>query len=137
MARTLTRRVKVMDDPSLPVRVSRGLRSTYALSYGRDPIGRGGAGCTILLRAENTHGFGHLSKNDFMLSRSTASVWPDEAGGCHDRGTGCRCDLVCTAGAKAMATAKPTMVKTNGATIAAVKSCSILSTPKRGGCNPV
>jgi hypothetical protein len=26
-----------------------------------------------------------LSKNDFMLSRSTASVWPDEAGGCHDR----------------------------------------------------
>jgi hypothetical protein len=34
---------------------------------------------------ENTRGFGHLSKNDFMLSGSTASVWPDEAGGCHDR----------------------------------------------------
>jgi hypothetical protein len=47
--------------------------------------GRNGAGCTILLRAENTHGFGQLSKNDFMLSHSTASVWPDEAGGCHDR----------------------------------------------------
>jgi hypothetical protein len=45
---------------------------------------RGGAGCTILLQAEDTHGFGHLSKNDFMLSGSTASVWPDEAGGCHD-----------------------------------------------------
>src|ERR1700730_19195127 len=42
-----------------------------------------------------------------------------------------------TPGAKAMATAKPTMVMTNGATITAVKSCSILSTPKRGGGNPV
>jgi Protein of unknown function (DUF2924) len=39
-----------------------------------------------------------------------------------------------TARAKAMATAKPIMVMTNGATITAVKSCSILSTPKRGGC---
>jgi hypothetical protein len=45
------------------------------------------AGCWKLkvAWAENTHGFGHLSKNDFMLSRSPASVWPDEAGGCHDR----------------------------------------------------
>jgi hypothetical protein len=32
-----------------------------------------------------------------------------------------------------MATAKPTMVMTNGATITAVIRCSILSTPKRGG----
>ena len=51
MARTLTRGVKVMDDPGLRVRVSRELRNAYALSYGR-----GGAGGTILLRAENTHG---------------------------------------------------------------------------------
>jgi hypothetical protein len=36
-------------------------------------------------RLMSSGGFGHLSKNDFMLSRSTASVWPDEAGGCHDR----------------------------------------------------
>jgi hypothetical protein len=35
-------------------------------------------------------GFGHLSKNDFMLSRSTASVWPDEAGGWVERTTGAR-----------------------------------------------
>ena len=51
LARTLTRGVKVMDDPGLRVRVSRELRNTYALSFGR-----GGAGCTILLRAENTAG---------------------------------------------------------------------------------
>jgi hypothetical protein len=31
-------------------------------------------------RLMSSGGFGHLSKNDFMLSRSTASVWPDEAG---------------------------------------------------------
>ena len=36
-------------------------------------------------RLMSSGGFGHLSKNDFMLSRSTASVWPDEADGCHDR----------------------------------------------------
>jgi len=47
-----------------------------------------------LLRAENTHGFGHLSKNDFMLSRSTASVWPDEELAAVMIVTGCRCDLV-------------------------------------------
>jgi hypothetical protein len=35
-------------------------------------------------RLMSSGGFGHLSKNDFMLSRSTASVWPDEAAG-HDR----------------------------------------------------
>jgi hypothetical protein len=40
---------------------------------------------TYSARAENTHGFGQLSKNDFMLSHSTASVWSDEAGGGHDR----------------------------------------------------
>jgi hypothetical protein len=79
MASTLTRGVKVMDDLGLRARVSRELRNT-SLSYRR-----GGAGCTILLRAEDTHGFGHLWKNEFMLSGSTASVWPDEAGGCHDR----------------------------------------------------
>jgi hypothetical protein len=41
-----------------------------------------GSGAALRL---SSGGFGHLSKNDFMLSRSTASVWPDEAGGCHDR----------------------------------------------------
>jgi hypothetical protein len=78
-------RVKVMDGHGLPVRVSRRLRSTYALSYGRDPMGATAPGVLFCYGAENTHSFGHLSKNDFMLSRSTASVWPDEAGGCHDR----------------------------------------------------
>ena len=37
------------------------------------------------LMSMSSRGFGHLSKNNFMLSRSTVSVWPDEAGGCHDR----------------------------------------------------
>jgi hypothetical protein len=49
-----------MDGPGLSVRVSRRLRSTYALSYGRNPMGAAAPGVTD-------------------------SVWPDEAGGRHDR----------------------------------------------------
>ena len=33
-----------MDGPALPVRVSRRLRSTYALSYGRNPMGAAAPG---------------------------------------------------------------------------------------------
>jgi hypothetical protein len=51
-------------------------------------------------RLMSSPGIGHLSKNDFMLSRSTASVWPDEAGGCHDRDRLPRCDLVWHSGRK-------------------------------------
>ena len=65
-------------------RVTRAAKHLSSIRWARS-YGRNGAGCTILLWAENTHGFGQLSKNDFMLSRSTASVWPDEAVGCHDR----------------------------------------------------
>jgi hypothetical protein len=38
---------------------------------------------------------------DFILSRSIAAVWPDEAGGWVVVVIGCRRDLVGTAGAKA------------------------------------
>jgi hypothetical protein len=129
-------RVKVMDDPSLPVRVSRGLRSTYALSYGRDPMGAAALGVLFC--------YGPKILTASAISPKTTSCFPAPPPRCGPTKlaavmivTGCRCDLVWHCGRKAMATAKPTMVKTNGATIAAVKSCSILSTPKRGGCNPV
>jgi hypothetical protein len=46
--------------------------------------------------------------------------------------TGCRCDLVWHCGRNDNGDGKA-----NGATTTAVKSCSILSPPKRGGCNPV
>jgi hypothetical protein len=68
-----------------------GISATWMLKFApdtsRSPIAfaimRGKT--TYSARAENTHGFGQLSKNDFMLSHSTASVWSDEAGGGHDR----------------------------------------------------
>jgi hypothetical protein len=78
-------RGKVMDGPGLPVRVSRRLRSTYALSYGRDPMGAAAPGVLFCYGPKILTASAISPKKDFMFSRSTASVWPDEAGGFHDR----------------------------------------------------
>jgi hypothetical protein len=87
-------------------------------------------------RLRPSGGFGHLSKNDFMLPAPPPRIGPMKLAAVMIV-AGCRCDLVWHCGRKGNGDGKANQVMTNGATITAVKSCSILSTPKRGGCNPV
>ena len=82
-----------MDGPGLPVRVSRRLRSTYALSYGRNPMGAAAPGvlfCYVLKILTAS-----------AISRKTTSCFPAPPPRCGPMKlaavmivTGCRCDLV-------------------------------------------
>jgi hypothetical protein len=82
-----------MDGPGLPVRVSRRLRSTYALSYGRNPMGAAAPGVLFC--------YGPKILTASAISPKTTSCFPAPPPRCGPMKlaavmivTGCRCDLV-------------------------------------------